>query len=684
MTAEATPRSAHGTRRWTRPWLALLLGALLVVGVVEAALLELGATYFSSGYNGVYVAGAELLGGFALASLTLDLWLVAAVWLVLLPLARWLRLSRLQTLCAAAVPTLALPLSLDFLRYRLHYVLGDVTGIRLLWELSGESSFEVAAQVAYYLPRVGPPALLAVALLLALLVAAPFVERRLGAAHDALRPPALRAVALLFGLSGVAGALLLGLPWVSLERIQAGLERKPSGLLLSSLGGWVTDLDRDGFHVFSALGDPAPLDAGIHPWAVDRPDDGVDANGMAGDHPASFEPQGPRPAPEAAPGPRPHVLLVFLESFRGDLLGRQLQGRPVTPFLDWLAREGASSSRAYVHTPGTVASRAQLYSGRLVPSLGEATLIDDFRRRGYVTAHFSGQNELFGRSVELLGVERADRFYDARQDQQLRTSRSTSPVGLEISWKTLSRRVFEFLAQHDPDAPLFLYVNFVDTHFPYHHAEVDLLFDFDPLERHAIRVDRVDQLWSTYLNTAANVDHAIEELVRAWWKHMGERPNLILVTADHGQSLYDDEGFLGHGRSLHAVQTRVPFVLWGIGGDWPEPLGLSDVRRLLLENLATRREGAALPRARFVPDPERSLLQYAARIDEPRLIGLRSLGSTVIYDFERDRLQVLGPDEAPQTLPPAEQAALFRQLVWTWEGVRLRNQDARDPSEPGA
>lgn len=684
MTSEAPQRSAPRPGRWTRPWLALLLGTLLVVGAVEAVLLELGATYFSSGYNGVYVDGAALLGGFALASCIVDLWLLTGVWGVLLLLARRLGLSRLQTFCAAGVTSLALPLTLDFLRYRLHYVLGDLTGIRLLWELSGENSFEVAAQVAYYLPRIGPPVLAAGALLALLLIAAPSLERRLALSREAVRPPPVRAIAALFVLSGVLGALLLVLPSPFLERIQAGLERKPSALLLSELGGWITDPDRDGFHVFSKLGDPAPFDAAINPWAIDLPDNGIDENGMAGDHPSGFEPQEPLPAPEARPGPTPHVLLIFLESFRGDLLGRQLQGRPVTPFLDWLAREGASSNRTYVHTPSTVASRSQLYSGRLVPSLGETTLIDDFESRGYTTAHFSGQNELFGRSVELLGVERADRFYDARQDKQLRTSRSTSPVGLEISWKTLSRRVLEFLDQHDPEQPLFLYVNFVDTHFPYHHDEIDLLFDIDPIARHAIRADRVDQLWDTYLNTAANVDHAIEELVRAWWEHLGERPNLILVTADHGQSLYDDEGFLGHGRSLHAVQTRVPFVLWGIGGDWPEPLGLSDVRHLLLQNLATRRAGAPLPRARFVPDPRRSLLQYAARIDEPRLIGLRSLARTVIYDFERNRQQVLGPDEKPVALRPAEQEALFRHLVWTWEGVRLHNQAALDPSEPGA
>jgi len=40
---------------------------------------------------------------------------------------------------------------------------------------------------------------------------------------------------------------------------------------------------------------------------------------------------------------------------------------------------------------------------------------------------------------------------------------------------------------------------------------------------------------------------------------------------------------LGHGQTLDVEMTRVPFILWGVGGDWPEPIGPTDLRALLLE-----------------------------------------------------------------------------------------------------
>ena len=56
------------------------------------------------------------------------------------------------------------------------------------------------------------------------------------------------------------------------------------------------------------------------------------------------------------------------------------------------------------------------------------------------------------------------------------------------------------------------------------------------------------------LNAAANVDRAVEALVRRWWEKVGRDDCAILVSADHGQSIYDS-GFLGHGQSVNQTQT---------------------------------------------------------------------------------------------------------------------------------
>lgn len=658
-----------------RAWLLLFVVCLLVVGAVDAVLLQLGASYFSGGFNGVYIRRLPLVASFALGSLAQDAWMILGLWAVLVPLCRVLRLRPIQTFGLSGLVALAVPLLADFIRYQLHHVLGNLAGFGSLWALAGPDLPSAVSEAVSYLPPATAPLLGLVLVVPALLAAAPRLERRLRA--ESFTPPRARRLWTGFLLFGVAGLLALQVPGASAGRVQFGLRAKPSGVALASLGNRLTDWDRDGFGRFSSLRDPDPFDGAISPLALDLPGNGVDENGMGGDHPAGFAPPHPVPLATARNDSGRDVLLVFLESFRADLLGRRFQGREVTPFLNRLAREGAHSEHAYAHTPATAASRAQLFSGRLVTQAGETTLIDDFADQGYFVAYFSGQNELYGNSEAVLGLGRADLFYDARQDQDRRTSRSNSPIGLQVSWKTLLERVRGFLDSDDPAQPLFLYVNIVDTHFPYHHREIDRILEIEPLEQMEIRADRAERVWETYLNTAANVDRAIEQLVTDWWERRG-RDGVILVTGDHGQSIYDDEGYLGHGRSLRDAQARVPFIVWGLGGEWPEPLGLTDVRGLLGRYLS---DPGAKPPARFVPDPERLVFGFGPRLDRPRLIGLRSLEDAVLYDLEDDRLAILGPDEEPVPVPPAEQRARFDSLIWSWEALRLENPTPSRPEE---
>jgi hypothetical protein len=638
-----------------RSWVWLALACLVLIGVVDATLLQLGLTFFSGGYNGEYIRGPTEVGAFLFASSLLDLWLILGIWTLVLPVAVRLRVGRLRTVAALLLLTLAVPWTIDYVRFHLHHILGSVAGLGLLWALSGQDTASTVAEATANFPVLFMPAIL-VGVALALVTT-------LAPRGGSLPTMPLRRMGGALALLTAFGLTMLGSGWVS-SPIQYGLHWKPSGIVLTRIGGWITDVDRDGFGPFSSLRDPAPFDGSIHPFALDLPGNGLDENGLAGDHPIGFEPL-PGVRVDNSTTPRqPHVLLILLESYRADLIEREYRGQPVNPFLSRLAREGASSRHAYVHSPGTAASRAQLFSGHVPRTPGSRTIIDDFQDRGYFVAWFSGQNDAYGNSVDLMGGERADLYYDARQDVSRRASRSSSPVGLQVSWKLLNQYVLEFLASYDSDQPLFLFVNVVDTHFPYHHDELDLILDVEPIARDAIRVERAEDVWATYLNTAANVDRAVEELVHAWWERLG-RDGLLLVTADHGQSLYDDQRFLGHGRSLRREQTQVPFILWGGGGDWPEPLGLADVRHLLQRDLPGGR-------ARFVPEPDRQLLQYMARIDEPRLLGLRSLDQTVIYDLANDQLEFLGPEDRRIELAPEEQDALFESLIRNWEALRLR------------
>jgi len=642
----------------------------------DALLLQVTTGYLGgAGFNGVALDGMGWYLAFAAASLLLDVFFVLVIWSLWVPLLKWLRRSDAEIFAFAAATTLAVAVWMNFVRYRIHEIVGGMVHADVVWELAGGSAAAIAASVT--------PDLLSRAILLGIivahaavaLVAARLIERRWAEALGPLEPPPTRSI--------WAGVLVAGLAVLALEiapasrgfeMIRGGLDPKPGQAVFSRLAEWATDFDFDGSGLVEPPRDPAPFDSTVSPYAVDWPGNGVDEDALAGDLPLDFAGATPVPVPEpgALPAPRrPHFLLIYLESFRADLVGRRRGDQEVTPFLNALARQGSASSRAYVTSPFTSRSRAQLFGGTLIPTPGQTTLIDDFTGRGYRTAHFSGQDDSFAGSEALLGTARADHFYDARQDVNRRTSRSTNSVSLQVSWKTLDERVLSYLAQTDRDRPLFLYVNIVDTHFPYSHEEIDDLLGVHPLDRSQIRRDQAERVVATYENAAANVDHAIEKVVTAFRAWAGDDEVALLVTADHGQALYED-GFLGHGAAVDDAQSRVPLIVWGIDGEWPEPIGNADLRGLLMRDLGRGARGAEA-RIRFVPDPGRALVQYFPRIDRPRDFALRRLARTTIFHFVDRRLEFVGPDEDYRHASDsagAEEAAL-REVVWNWEALHL-------------
>lgn len=655
---------------WPGAWTQLVVGCLVAVGGAEAVMLEVWDGYFSAGYNGHYVDTPALIAGFFGSAALVDLFALLALWALLLPLLARTRLSRVQVFAAAGVIGVTVPLLSDFIRKRLHRVVGEMIGLDVLYDAAGRSVLQMLAEAVPFLPVVGALLALIALGLAAVLFAVRRLEADLTDAERRFRAPPFRSLAAGSLGCGALAAVVLTWPSTTAITLQAGLQPKASTRVLTPIIQWASDVDRDGYGLLSAPGDPAPFDASIHPYAPDRPANGIDENGLAGDHPAGFVPVVPVvEAPLPGDGVRPHVLIVFLESFRGSLLDLEVAGREVTPFLNALGREGASSRHAYVQRPMTVGSRGQLFGGRMVPYRGQNTLVDDFQQLGYTVALFSGQDDSFGDSEPYMGAGRADHFYDARQDRDLRTSRTYGHASLQVSWKLLNRRVGEYLAEQDPARPLFLYVNVVDTHFPYDHEELDRLIDIDPLPRTEIRASRADRVLETYANAAANVDLAVQRLVAHWRDWAGERPTAVIVTGDHGQSLYE-EGFLGHGHSLKDAQSRVPFVVQGLGGDWPEPLGLCDVRGLLRRNLLTAR-ATDPPRPHLAPDPDRRIFQYTASILQPRDLALRSLDEVALYEVKHDRFQILDAREQPRSVAEPVAAAEFVHLIRTWEALQL-------------
>src|SRR5260370_4804746 len=86
-----------------------------------------------------------------------------------------------------------------------------------------------------------------------------------------------------------------------------------------------------------------------------------------------------------------------------------------------------------------------------------------------------------------------------------------------------------------------------------------------------------DWVAHTYWNAVAYDDRLIGALIGRL-RRLGVLDNtLVVVPADHGESLFDD-GFLGHGHMLNEQQTRIPFIINRPRIAMPPVIGLADMR----------------------------------------------------------------------------------------------------------
>lgn len=430
-------------------------------------------------------------------------------------------------------------------------------------------------------------------------------------------------------LAALAAVPLLLLAVNRMEDVRSGLSRFNSVYLLSSVLNEATDFDRDGYGFYSSPADTHPFDGSRHPYALDVPNNGIDEDGYAGDL-VLGDAALPPPAIRIA-GERPHVVLVVLESTRGDALGRRISGIPVAPHLEALAANGTSVPAAYSHVGFTRDSIQTLFNGRLAPSGPRGSLFEEFRSNGYRTSVFSGQAEDFGGIADTVGMHRAEVYVDASvlRDERAYSLGSVSSLSLDgrLLLREFDRRLGGASAWQRPN---FVYFNLQSAHFPYSFDGMERILPGVAIPRSEIRASNKAWLERTYWNAVAYNDRLLGRIVERLRRLGVWDRTLLVVTGDHGESLFDD-GFLGHGHMINRQQTHVPFVLnrrVAVTG----PIGLADMRGIIL-----RAAGAEVP-----PDPAATpgrVFQYIGSLERPSSIGLvDGAGRWTVFSFDRDAL----------------------------------------------
>ena len=414
-------------------------------------------------------------------------------------------------------------------------------------------------------------------------------------------------------------ALLAGAVWlVALATLPRFGEDEARGL--QRMLGWGTatgalaalsDFDGDGYGLVGLQIDRHPFDAARHPLALDVPGNGVDEDGYGGD--LALVPV-PMPRPETVvPAGGPNLVLVVLESTRGEAIGKRMDGRLVAPNLTALATAGTGVVPSYSHTAFTTASLKSVFAGDLAPTTGAPSLFGELKRSGYRISVLSGQPEDFGDISATVGMrEHADLFVDAETLRDKRAFSFAAQGSLLVDEQVLLGEFARHLGK--PEAwsrPQFVYLNFQSPHFPYDHPGIAHQFANPPLARSRIVAANRAEVERTYWNAVAHADQALGALI-ARLKALGEWDDtVLLVTGDHGEALFE-KGFLGHG---HVIDTEQFATFLAVNRPLPglrAPLAISDYRGLLLDLLTGR--PPATPT--FRP------FMHIGELDRPLTIGL--------------------------------------------------------------
>lgn len=599
-----------------KPWWPLAL-AFLVTLALELALVERKYGVFAGGFGASHVIDRPVEAGlFAAALIAAHALLIGLLYLLVRALHRRRRDGPvfLLNFLFFAVGGFAAALIAKF--EALSYF-SDALGFELIKSLGGGS----LAEAALYVASEGALMLAAAAGA----VIAWWIALRLGRRWlpEAVRMPGLKWRHLLW--PALVLPLLLYAAGGAPDSRYALARFAAPGLAIQGLSR-ASDFDRDGYSFFTPQRDRAPFDPALHPFVLDVPGNGVDEDGYGGDFQFAGGPPGF--ATPVIPDKK-HVVLVVLESARGDAVGRIADGRPLTPVLNALAREGSWSREAYSHVGFTTESLKSLFTGALAPKLGSPSLFRDFKSNGYRIGVFSGQAERFGGIAETAGMkETADVFVDAETLKSERAFSFAATASLLLDGKKVLR-AFDgaFGSAEGWRRPTFAYLNFQEAHFPYAHPGMPRILPGKPIPRGEI--SQANRAWveRTYWNAIAYDDWLVGKLVERL-KRLGVwQDTLLIVTADHGESLFDD-AFLGHGHVINRQQTQIPLILSRPGLDIPRPIGLADYRSLILRSLGAR-----------VPERRGPVFQHVSALSAPAAIGMVGAGE-VWTTFELETEEV--------------------------------------------
>jgi arylsulfatase A-like enzyme len=301
---------------------------------------------------------------------------------------------------------------------------------------------------------------------------------------------------------------------------------------------------------------------------------------------------------------KPNVILITIDTLRADHLGCYGNENMITPNIDSLSAGGVTFMRATAQVPLTLPSHTSILTSTYPPTHGVRdnakyqfgdylpTLADVLKENGYQTTAFISAFVLDSR----FGIDKGFEIYDDNIQNQayFYFSSASPPFALAIGFKLLglvpphkperkaektTKAVIDWLEENSGNR-FFLWIHYFDPHGPlnppppydtlYLSSETDRGEFLDNVPRYGsllgqsdsreLTAKEIEGIRALYRGEVTYTDYYIGLLLEQLKKQGVEDKTLLVLTADHGQSISEHD-YIGHSMELYRETMHVPLIL---------------------------------------------------------------------------------------------------------------------------
>lgn len=408
-------------------------------------------------------------------------------------------------------------------------------------------------------------------------------------------------------------------------------------------------------------------------------------------------------------GERERIVLITLDTLRGDSLPGLDADKPAMPHTWALAQEGVVFENYYSATSTTQPSHATMFTGlhpwksgvshngAMLPE-GHQTIAERLQQAGWRTAAAVASFPVHSTFGFDQGFDEYLEIFNSGETQSWSGHEVTAVGGFFATGDLILEESLQLLDDLGGEKQFFWF-HFFDAHAPYG----DRVEGYNELTPSTLlgQINRDGRPVDKVLRVARNAYDKDVRMMDRELKQLYERlaqdgvPTHVIIVSDHGESFGEGHS-LGHGKRLTPEQIRVPLIVHSPlvkPGVVTEPVGTIDVTATVLGIAGL--EGAPSGSHDLTssgPWPQRSVIgmrRTYTKYTEERTDGSRvkiTKDDNKFFVVEDGVLftgnqQLVSRDDDEKPIADTERAARYKGLFDVWE-QELRGMAIEEVTDP--